>query len=238
MRTITISALANFMIVFVTCMAAARYVLNWKKVDFWLGFFGFQIFLLISLFILNSQAVDIGNARYFVFLPYIFGILLAYFLGKDASKPTRLIMLALIVFSLFITPARAVKQMLGHSSNPNIRTYELEKTLESRGLDKGYSDFWNAHTTSYFSNYNLTVVPLNCPNDKLEPYYWLVSNAMISQESKESFYISDANQGSTAACQAEHILKQFGQPSEVIEADSHTKVYVFPYDISERMQKR
>jgi len=75
---------------------------------------------------------------------------------------------------------------------------------------------------------------------------WLLNSRSYEQNTLKSFFIlSDeyesspeeygAWSGRRHACAEDEILKQFGPPSKVKYVSAHTRMYVYDYDLRERM---
>lgn len=117
---------------------------------------------------------------------------------------------------------------------------EFVAVLRERGLTKGYGGYWDSMSVSYVSQLEHTVYPVTCFGGEVLPHYWFSFSQWyeVDPEVERTFlYVSTGERSFTASCQEDDLRRQFGPESERIVVGEGKYLYVWPYDIAEKLNK-
>ncbi|MCR4657360.1 MAG: hypothetical protein K5770_14220 [Lachnospiraceae bacterium] len=206
--------------------------------------FVYGIFHNICLF---SSCVLLGKTtnRYFLSSVFIFDLIsVSYIMNhwKDHKNLFKAIAVALYSFIIIIYCV----PFLSQSEDWDIVLKEKKefcRTLADHGLHKGYATFWNAYSNEIYSDLKLEFAAINYDQqyDKYYPmsldgqYWWLVDSSRFypDHEADNTFILLTEEQNESAV--KGDLLKAFGPSIEDFQIDN-MYVYVYDYDIAERMK--
>jgi len=209
-------------------------------------FFSALFIFTFALYVVSGLAVDDSTYRYFIMLPFIAALLLPIALarlGNRARLGLTILLIASALCSLFGSIAGVKNPAYAGEPypNPNLnransQNIAVAQTLETLGLQKGYSGYWDANITSYLSGGKATVLQTTCGAEgTTNKFYWLVNTATFSKPASRSFYVYDpAGVSEGFTCTMPQMAAQFGQPQREILVGSDT-ILVYNYDITSNM---
>lgn len=216
---------------------------------------GSQPFLIFLAYIISKSVDDIGTARYLVLIPlyfiFIFPIALIRLKSKHREIILRYVWIVATINVIVITigagmvlfgrnplldeSRRTSDTKFGNRSavrNPrNLRDRKIVSTIQSHGLNKGYSDYWGTLIIEYLSNYDIKMGQILCnPQGLVRPYYWVVQDKVYAPSNSKSFFLFDSYNLNHTACQ----LAIFGPYEEVVTIDDHTVMFIYNYDVASK----
>ena len=212
---------------------------NFTPEQLWKSFFVFVIVFMVIVYSFSSQAYTLLTYRYLVLLPFLSLFLIIDWINA-LTKTKQLLLSFLIVLSILFNIGTTLKA--AKSSQPvvdnraNSQNFDLINSLQSRGLRKGYSQYWDANITSYFTNNKLSVLPVLCsPENITKPFLWMINAGLYSYPANKTYVILNSNTSqSPPMCNLTSINNQFGKPKSFYVIDDYT-VLVYNYDIQNKM---
>src|SRR6185437_11030242 len=109
--------------------------------------------------------------------------------------------------------------------------HQVERYLDSQGLDMGYSNYWDGAPIMWSSHFHIKAYPVqDCAPNLCWSYLHMITSWYTTlRPHQRSFLISDAAQAVSSAP-----TPNLGKPTSVQKIGALT-VYVYPYDIASRM---
>ncbi len=227
-----------FLLVFGIYGLAYLFQANRKKKP-WYLLFVLTVLIITGLYIFSNKVIDIASTRYLVPVPFLVSIGLAACLSyKNTITRYGLgIIVGIISAANLINFAVGVKLL--PYNDVNSQSAVLVDFLKSRGLEYGYSGYWLANSTTYFSEESVRIRAVICDKQgRLKPYQWLSAESWYRPSGYlgKTFVIGD-RYGNVWGCPASYIIAQMGYPTTIEQlqvADQILSVYIFPYNIAER----
>jgi hypothetical protein len=251
---ITIGALLNFFllcfIAYKVCsnsLRARRYDI--EKLDFsklWILFFSAVCLLIFLAYTTSTLTSGTATYRYFLLLLLLFILMFSIALGSMRNSFKKYALMTILVLSILLNLGLTTfnpklpnqqDQQPTIQNNANRTNYALIAFLGSRGLDKGYANYWWSNITTYLSNRKVTTLPTICnTSGDTARFHWLIDNSTFNKKSPNSFYIYDPTLVSPPVCTDQQVIAQFGEPTNTYNFDGLT-IMTFNYDIGSRMPK-
>ena len=208
-----------------------------KKLDersIWSGFLALLCLWVLAAYVVSNAVVDTESYRYLLIL--IFAAMLLVALQAPRLGRVR------SFFYLFLVATVVLKLVTSYIGNipvtgaedPNAANYTLIQKVKGLGLQKGYGNYWDADINTYFSDNEVQFLPVSCVNGRTVPLYLLVDSAEFYRPATWSFMVIDPDTAGPSICTKQQILKQFGNPKEVVPLSPKT-ILVYDHDILRNM---
>jgi energy-coupling factor transporter transmembrane protein EcfT len=195
----------------------------------------FVIFLIIvfSVYTFTTVTNGIDTYRYLVIVPFIVLFLL---LGQASKLPQKyrsslsVLLLVSIVLNFYITLSYN-RVALKAGGNPNQVNLEIIDGLKSRGLTKGYANYWDGNINTYLSSGAVDFLPVSCTKKgTLSEFRWLLDGNLYTEAAEKTFIMIDPVRIDTTLCSEANLLKQFGTPEQSFITKGRS-VYIYNYDV-------
>ncbi|HSX04852.1 MAG TPA: hypothetical protein VLF69_00040 [Candidatus Saccharimonadales bacterium] len=235
------SLLATLLCTMYRALRGGQLKLSTSATNLWMAFFsGLAVFVFTVYTV--STLTDISTYRYFFLLVFSGMIVLALLLGKLGPGPVRLFLSALLILATLGNVAASLHGSTGYiepgdlgGNVRNQQNYQFISALKSRGLKKGYANYWQADINTYLSNDAISFLPSLCsPEGKVTTFHWLIDNARFSQPTSRSFFLYDPDIPNPATCTISQVKDQFGKPAQVLSIADKT-VLIYNYDIASKL---
>lgn len=225
-------------------------VFGTKKSDAIKAVFFITPLIIFSSYIFSTNIEGSGTFRYL--FPLIFFICVGFiFIGITLNNSRQRLFIAFIVIASismnvltnFYFLANGIKNTVYASQLPNHNDIELGKFITGQGLRKGYTPFWSANITNYYSKESTNLLPYNCDDGNFRIFYWLISESNLYEDSKTSFILLERNSkpGGTDInnyrC-GEAAIKQFGRPDKIMIAPGGSAILIYQFDIISKFYPR
>jgi hypothetical protein len=196
----------------------------------WCAFWGFSAILLSASFIFSSNPIDIYSSRYLVGVIYAVAALLPL-LASRGTVARVAVTAGVTIFALSGLVSLFKNEELASGSASYSLYHQVERYLDSRGLDVGYSNYWDAAPIMWSSHFHIKAYPVQdcAPNLCWSYLHMITSWYTTPRPGQRSFLISDATQVISSAP-----TPNLGKPTAIQQIGPLT-VYVYPYDIASRM---
>lgn len=224
-----------------TAFVAAQRKAEWQKLslaNLWQLFFIGVALLVFATHSFSTLGQGTFTYRYFLLFALIIGLLFAFYLGlmKDGRKKNILagLLAVAIVLNVGFTAlsGQDAKRIDVLSNRANTLNFLLIDILKDRGYDKGYANYWDANISTYLSGGKVSFLPSVCNDHKALKWHWLINDNAFSKSSSKSFYY--LNPDVPAACQYDDVIKQFGEPQEVMPIGNKT-LFLYSHDITSQL---
>ncbi len=235
-----------FMAVIVAAFRIVKGVCNTKKPislsDAWRTFFPFSMFFVFLVFT-SSTLSDVNNYRFYIYFVYCGVFVLSLMLSLirvNLKKWNFFVVLVIgtsIIFNSWYTyfsgSVYKAPEVIENPKNQINRT--LISAIESRGLTKGYGNYWQGNINTYLSRGKVTFLPVVCDdNGRTMPFKWLVTESMYLKKSSKSFLLIDPYFKDPKQCTVAQLEAQFGAPEGELKIKDKTVLF-YNYDIAERL---
>jgi len=201
----------------------------------WTVFFGLFFVFVFTAYAFSSLAVDLNTYRYFAILVFASVLFLAITVGSLRSGRlfVAAVLIAGIVLNLYVTVGGAQGYVPpGVAGNRgNYVNYDIIHAVGSRGLTKGYGDYWQGNINTFLSNDAVEFLPILCSDGHTRPFHWLIDEARFNRSAQRSFYMIDPD---LPTCTPEQIITQFGEPNDTLLVTDKT-ILIYNYDILSKM---
>ncbi len=212
-----------------------------RLIKLWIAFFAF-IPIFIFLVYTPSTLALVSNYRFFMLFVFASIVLLTLFISGLRNKNWKTILALLLilasVFNLGYTTLLRERSILGYplvaANKSNSLNYELINTMESKGIAKGYTTFWQGNINTYLSEGRITSLAVICIDGVTIPFRWNVDAALYDRPAERTFYLHDPSFVTPATCTLEQVKTQFGEPAESVQVQDKTFL-IYDYDIYKRM---
>lgn|GEM_PF-1217634 len=196
----------------------------------WCAFWGSSAILLSASFIFSSNPIDINSSRYLVGVIYAVAALLPL-LASRAMVARVAVTTGVTVFALSGLVSLLENEELATGSASYSLIHQVERYLDSQGLDMGYSNYWDGAPIMWSSHFHIKAYPVqDCAPNLCWSYLHMITSWYTTlRPHQRSFLISDAAQAVSSAP-----TPNLGKPTSVQKIGALT-VYVYPYDIASRM---
>jgi len=200
---------------------------NFKN-DPWKTFMAATPLIISGIYILQPSDMT-QEFRYLILAAFGFPALIAFALNQFRFKW----LIATVVIAVAVAnTVRAGITVASGDLRPNLINYQLVATVRNLGLDKGYTDYWNAGINTYFSKKQIRFLQIACNSEhELQPMYWLVDQGEYQAHANRTFYLFDNQAFYTKNCSPEQSMSQLGQPSQIVRIGSQYELAVYNYDI-------
>jgi hypothetical protein len=227
-------ALESMLRFFAFCLAVYFAVKSIKRIinkeinfDIISGILCIAIIFDIGSFILSTQAVDLGSAR-FLTPVVIFG---AIIVGRNINIKQRWLSLAtillLVTYLFFFVPRLLAPPATSIAA-------DAENWLQTNGYTSGYGSYWYASLITVDTSANITVRPvLAQSNGYVAPYNHLSDSAWYANM-PANFLIYDDND-SGAALNVDAAAKTFGMPSQIKQIGELT-ILIWDHNIASQLR--
>jgi len=206
--------------------------------------FGITVVATIALYGISTNSDSTYTVRYLVLLPYAVLFLVPFVLQNISNPRLKAAFVGLMIVAS-VGNAWAMVQVartqygLPSEQLGNTQNYQVLSVLDSRGLEKGYADYWDGNIHSYLSKGKHLTIPVVCNGEhQLQIYYWLMDAAWLNKSVNRSYIIYDTASDVFTKCNKPAIAEQFGEPNDVVRIDAHRELLIFDYDIYLRMPQR
>lgn len=206
--------------------------------------FGITVIATIALYGISTNSDSMYTVRYLVLVPYAVLFLIPFVLQNVENTRLKaafvgIMLLASVGNALATVQMARTKLDLPSDQLGNTQNYQVLGALDTRGLEKGYGDYWDGNIHTYLSSGKHMTIPVVCNGEKrLQIYYWLMDAAWLNKTADRTYLIYDNAKDIFTRCSKEAIAEQFGEPKEVMRIDAQRELMVFDYDIYERMPQR
>jgi hypothetical protein len=199
----------------------------------WAIFLLTQPLFLSAVYVLSNNTTlnGRGSIRFLVLLPFYAVFIIPMFLSYIKAPVVKALVPAFFIVVICLNSLYAAKLLaLKHNNHPNTKNFMLIDTLKNLGLNKGYGNYWDSNINSYLSDYKINIVPVNC----MEIQHWLMDDHALSIEAKKTFYIYNPTR--TGECESPYVVTQvLGPPSQELGIGDSI-VFVFNYDIKDKLK--
>lgn len=107
---------------------------------------------------------------------------------------------------------------------------ELGTFLQEHGLERGYSTFWNASSTTVLSEGRVQIRAINANSGRVEPHNWFSKKTWY--QNYTDFILLDQTIDERSAITEEIVMSRFGNPDHILEYDRF-RILVYNKNISE-----
>ncbi len=200
------------------------------------------ILVLGSIFLVNTSSTlaDFNNYRFYMLFVYAAVVLFAISIGLNRNSfisrtLTILLIVATIANVLQTTHSMTVQIDPSITANrSNLQNFSIVEATRAHGLKKGYANFWQANINTYLSGGQTTFLPVVCTESgQTMQFKWLTTSSRFEKQAISSFYLIDPSITDPKTCSQEEIIKQFGEPKNVVNVNGKT-LMIFDYDISSK----
>lgn len=203
----------------------------------WPLFFAALAVLVFIAYVMSTLA-SIATFRYLVMLVFTSILFLAIYLGSVKKwRPIwagLLVVATLLNLTLSATHAQGFLQPGSLNNRANEVNYDIIEAVQSRGLTKGYADFWQGLINTYLSNNQVEFLPTLCQSQGPVKFHWLIDEASFYQPADKSFFITDPDIAAQPVCTPEQLQAVYGPPVEVLHVTNKT-IYIYDYDITSKV---
>jgi hypothetical protein len=91
------------------------------------------------------------------------------------------------------TVPASIAKISGLDFQPNKDEYAFIDYLEDGNFTYGYSDYWTAHSLTYLSRGQLTILPIQIKENKILPISWLTTKRWYITRHPNYFVIASKN---------------------------------------------
>lgn len=212
-----------------------------KLVTLWLGFFALVPALVFLIYTSSSLAL-VSNYRFYMIFVYCSVLLLAIVVASIKNKSVRRIVGVLIIcaslFNLGYTTVFRERSIFANSTvsvnRGNALNYALIDIMESKGLTKGYTSFWQGNINTYLSDGEVAALAVLCADGITIPFKWNVDGALYDRNAERTFYLYDPYFTTPGVCTPDQAIAQFGEPAEAFQYQNKTFL-IYDYDIYTKM---
>lgn len=243
-----VSALLNFFIVGViifTCygMIQKGRHLKVRKISLhctWLLFFVSLSIMVFGAYTFSTMAVGVATYRYFLLLALLFILLLAISIGSRGNSAQKYALLCILLLSTTLNLGltafsdRDMQQPEVAANKANSLNFTIVDSLRSKGVTKGYANYWHGDINTYLSNGQISFLPSVCAGGETKRFQWLINDTAFNKVADETFYLDDPDITAPATCKLDDLVKQFGQPKDIIKISNKT-ILLYDYDITTRI---
>jgi len=244
---ITFSALANVsLIAFIVYRAKGlsfpvrSSVSDLKLPHFWNVFFALLSLLVAGLYILSTVSDGVNTYRYFIM--FVLAMVLLFALIVGSIKNGKRLLVGFLAFAICLNIMASVHDKYVFSlpassqNGSNRANFDIINRLKSHGLVKGYANYWQGAINTYLSKNTINVLPIYCRDGAVREFHWLIQDSHFEQHTTNSFYIFDPSLPPNANCTPDDTLRAFGPPNVTEQVDGRT-IFIYDYDIANRIQK-
>ncbi len=239
----TMVVIANAALAVAFVALTIRYLIKHQFTSPYAVLFGLTIVATIVLYGISTNSDSPYTVRYLVLVPYVVLFLVPFVLAEMQNSRLKILFVGLMIvasvgntFTMFKTAYNhgIPGELLGNTQQLNVI-----KQLDSHGLEKGYSGYWDGNITTYLSKGAYLTVPVVCnTQNQLQVYYWLMDDAWLNKKVSSSYLIIDAAEDTFNRCDATALESQFGAPKETIQIDTRRTLHVYDYDIYTHMPQQ
>jgi hypothetical protein len=204
----------------------------------WSMLFAGVALLIFLAYTLSTLNLGIVTYRYFLMFELLLVLIFSLWLGvmKNGLLKVALVFIILtaVVLNLAVTSftpqdANRFEVLENRGNSLNYRIIDLLKT---RGLTKGFANYWDANINTYFADSKVDFLPSVCQGKDAKKWHWLINDDAFNTSKAKTFYL--LNPDVPAACTTKDVANQFGPPEDILYIGDK-KIYIYNYDISSRM---
>lgn len=200
----------------------------------WHWFFGLLPPFVAAGFVLSSQTLDAGSARYLVLVPFTAVLLVALLLQRAPSR-LRLLGAAVLLVAALTNVAATARTFSRPAGGPNALSYVVIDAVRQSGLTKGYAAYWSSNINTFLSGDRVDFIQVECADPQLRPYVWLNDDAILKKPASRSFYLYETD-SATSACSRDEVVRQFGEPAQALPLNATTELMVYDYDLADTFE--
>lgn len=130
----------------------------------------FGLFAGMSSFFFFAATTVSQEVRYLLFLGILIFVMISLCYQDHDT-----VFLIILFGVLILNAASSVQYISTQNTYPNQNEYELIQYLQSRGLNQGIGDYWDANIITYLSKENVTIRPAVGAEGYIVPFTWLTS---------------------------------------------------------------
>lgn len=200
----------------------------------WKWFFGLYPILVAAVFVFSTQAIDLHSARYLVLLPFLSVLVLGVGFHEITDKRLRTGAVLLVALATTSNVVSTLDEYRSQPGGPNRLNYTIVNAVGSKGLTKGYAEYWSSNINTYLSEDRVDFIQVTCEESRVEPYEWLTDDGIHAKRASRTFYLWEGGDPESG-CGYDQVLRQFGEPAEVVPVTNGLKLLIYDYDLIRRM---
>jgi hypothetical protein len=192
--------------------------------------------LVIAVFILSTNAVDLYSYRYLIAVVYAAVLMLAIFASN--LRRARVVFIPIVATAIMCNMLSAFHdskypQVGAEDNMANSANYNLINAVKKLGLTKGYTAYPDGNINTFLSGDSIDFLPVTCETDgETQPLKLLVDGSLYKQKAEKTFIIPD--NVSNPTCSERQIIAQFGMPNQSVWAGGET-ILIYNHDLVSNM---
>ena len=200
----------------------------------WINYLSWLVVASPAVYIL-SQTGDVVNYRYLVSIYFFLPIIAAYGLSQLSDRRVKNVLLCAVCILSVINFGRTMQLALKarqDKSQTNAGYFQLIKDIEGYGASKGYAPYWDAGINTYLSDNKVLAISSLCLDRQVRPYQWWINDRDRTIAATKSFILLKLDE---TTCSEGDILTQFGEPQVRRVYEGSKVLYVYPYDVTDKL---
>lgn len=207
----------------------------------WVAFFAI-LGLFVFLVYTSSTLTDVSTYRYLFILVMSWILFLCALIGRTQRAEWRAVAGILLTIAIVLNIGTLIHGTVGYQEpgdlGGNVRNglnYALIGAVMSKGLTKGYANYWQGNINTYLSQGKVSFLPTQCDAGKTIKDNWLIDASAFNKQATASFYLYDPDIPQPPTCTLDQITQQFGTPRTTLTVGDKL-VFVYNYDILSKLQ--